>query len=91
MNLYSIYDDVSETYVTNPMVYQTSGELIRDFKLMLPSFDVTQRVRFRDCKVYLIGCYDIRAFAPIEEYNPPRLVCALAPIVERSFEDACSE
>lgn len=90
MNLYGIYDDVSETYVTNPIVYQTSGELIRDFKTLLPSFDEAQRARFRDCKVYLIGCYDIRSFAPIEEYNPPRFVCALSPIVERSVEDACN-
>lgn len=90
MNLYSIYDDVSESYVTNPMVYQTSGELIRDFKFMLPSFDATQRARFRDCKLYLIGRYDVRSFASLEAYDPPRFVCALSPIVERNVEDACN-
>lgn len=91
MNLYGIYDDVSESYITNPIVYQTSGELIRDLKVLIPSFDEAQCSRFRDSKVYLLGCYDTRSFVPIEVYNPPRFVCALSPIVERSLEDASNE
>lgn len=70
INLYSIYDEVSELFGVSFMMYNNNKEAIRGLEIAI---EKTPEVRIRDLSLYFIGVYD-RVDGTINANEKPILV-----------------